>query len=83
MEVLETIFNVSLVAATLRTTTPILLVALGGTFTTKAGISVAGSLTDVANSSLVVRHPLAPAMPVQAAANLLSLRRRRGPERGR
>mgnify|MGYP001628280657 FL=1 len=37
MEVLETIFNVSLVAATLRTT-PILLVALGGTFTTKAGI---------------------------------------------
>ena len=38
MEVLETIFNVSLVAATLRTTTPILLVALGGTFTTKAGI---------------------------------------------
>ena len=38
MEVLETIFNVSLIAATLRTTTPILLVALGGTFTTKAGI---------------------------------------------
>ncbi|MAY63897.1 MAG: ABC transporter permease [Rhizobiales bacterium] len=38
MEVLETIFNVSLIAAMLRTTTPILLVALGGTFTTKAGI---------------------------------------------
>lgn len=38
MEVLETIFNVSLLAAMLRTTTPILLVALGGTFTTKAGI---------------------------------------------
>ena len=38
MEVLETIFNVSLIAAMLRTTTPILLVALGGTFTTKTGI---------------------------------------------
>lgn len=38
MEVLETILNVSLIAAMLRTTTPILLVALGGTFTTKAGI---------------------------------------------
>ena len=38
MEVLDTIFNVSLIAATLRTTTPILLVALGGAFTTKAGI---------------------------------------------
>lgn len=38
MEVLETIFNVSLISATLRTTAPILLVALGGTFTTKAGI---------------------------------------------
>ena len=38
MEVLETIFNVSLIAAMLRTTTPILLVALGGAFTTKAGI---------------------------------------------
>ena len=38
MEVLETIFNVSLIAAMLRTTTPILLVALGCTFTTKAGI---------------------------------------------
>jgi simple sugar transport system permease protein len=38
MEVLERLFNVSLVVATLRTTTPILLVALGGSFTTKAGI---------------------------------------------
>jgi ABC-type uncharacterized transport system permease subunit len=38
LEVLETIFNVSLISATLRTTAPILLVALGGTFTTKAGI---------------------------------------------
>ena len=38
MEVLERIFNVALIAATLRTTAPILLVALGGTFTTKAGI---------------------------------------------
>ncbi|MCC5973001.1 MAG: ABC transporter permease [Rubellimicrobium sp.] len=38
MEILSTIFTVSLVAATLRTTTPILLVALGGSFTTKAGI---------------------------------------------
>ena len=38
MEVLSTIFTVSLVAATLRTTAPILLVALGGSFTTKAGI---------------------------------------------
>jgi ABC-type uncharacterized transport system permease subunit len=38
MEVLEKIFNLALVAATLRTTAPILLVALGGTFTTKAGI---------------------------------------------
>lgn len=38
MEILGTIFTVSLVAATLRTTTPILLVALGGSFTTKAGI---------------------------------------------
>jgi simple sugar transport system permease protein len=38
MEVLERLFNVSLVVATFRTTTPILLVALGGSFTTKAGI---------------------------------------------
>ena len=38
MEVLERLFNVSLVIATLRTTSPILLVALGGSFTTKAGI---------------------------------------------
>ena len=38
MEVLERLFNVSLFIATLRTTSPILLVALGGSFTTKAGI---------------------------------------------
>ncbi|WP_309084913.1 ABC transporter permease [Chelativorans sp.] len=38
MEVLERIFNIALIAATLRTTAPILLVSLGGTFTTKAGI---------------------------------------------
>jgi simple sugar transport system permease protein len=38
LEVLERLFNVSLVIATLRTTSPILLVALGGSFTTKAGI---------------------------------------------
>ena len=38
VEVLERLFNVSLIVATLRTTTPILLVALGGSFTTKAGI---------------------------------------------
>jgi general nucleoside transport system permease protein len=38
LEVLTAIFTVSLVGATLRTTTPILLVALGGAFTTKAGI---------------------------------------------
>lgn len=38
MEILDTIFTISLVAATLRTTAPILLVALGGAFTTKAGI---------------------------------------------
>jgi simple sugar transport system permease protein len=38
MEVLEKIFNLALIAATLRTTAPILLVALGGAFTTKAGI---------------------------------------------
>jgi len=38
MEVLSDILNLSLIAAMLRTTTPILLVALGGTFTTKAGI---------------------------------------------
>ena len=38
MEVLIGMLNVALVVATLRTTAPILLVALGGTFTTKAGI---------------------------------------------
>ncbi len=38
MEVLVTFFNVGLFVATIRTTTPILLVALGGSFTTKAGI---------------------------------------------
>lgn len=38
MEILATFFNVGLVVATIRTTTPILLVALGGSFTTKAGI---------------------------------------------
>ncbi|WP_421579997.1 ABC transporter permease [Shinella sp. M31] len=38
MEVLSTIFNVALIVATIRTTAPILLVALGGSFTTKAGI---------------------------------------------
>lgn len=38
MEDLDKILNLALVAATLRTTAPILLVALGGTFTTKAGI---------------------------------------------
>lgn len=38
MEVLERMFNVALLVATIRTTAPILLVALGGSFTTKAGI---------------------------------------------
>lgn len=38
MEILDKIFTVTLLAATLRTTAPILLVSLGGTFTTKAGI---------------------------------------------
>lgn len=38
MEVLGPFFNVFLIEATLRTTAPILLVALGGSFTTKAGI---------------------------------------------
>ena len=38
MEILTQVFTVSLIAATLRTTAPILLVALGGAFTTKAGI---------------------------------------------
>jgi general nucleoside transport system permease protein len=38
VEVLDRLFNVALIVATLRTTTPILLVALGGSFTTKAGI---------------------------------------------
>jgi len=38
MEILERLLNISLVVATIRTTAPILLVALGGSFTTKAGI---------------------------------------------
>jgi simple sugar transport system permease protein len=38
MEILERLFNLALVVATIRTTAPILLVALGGSFTTKAGI---------------------------------------------
>lgn len=38
MEILERLFNVTLIVATLRTTAPILLVALGGSFTTRAGI---------------------------------------------
>jgi simple sugar transport system permease protein len=38
MEILNNLFNVALVVATIRTTAPILLVALGGSFTTKAGI---------------------------------------------
>lgn len=38
MEVLANLMNVALIVATLRTTAPILLVALGGSFTTKAGI---------------------------------------------
>ena len=38
MEDLDKILNLALLAATLRTTAPILLVALGGVFTTKAGI---------------------------------------------
>lgn len=38
MEILTQVFTISLIAATLRTTAPILLVALGGAFTTKAGI---------------------------------------------
>lgn len=38
MEVLMGLMNVALIVATLRTTAPILLVALGGSFTTKAGI---------------------------------------------
>nr|WP_281061543.1 hypothetical protein [Mesorhizobium sp. M7A.F.Ca.US.002.01.1.1] len=38
MEILDKLINVALIAATLRTTAPILLVALGGSFTTKAGI---------------------------------------------
>ena len=38
MEVLGRLFNVFLIVATLRTTAPILLVGLGGSFTTKAGI---------------------------------------------
>jgi simple sugar transport system permease protein len=38
LEVLERLFNVAMLVATIRTTTPILLVALGGSFTTTAGI---------------------------------------------
>ena len=38
MEELERLFNVAMLVATIRTTTPILLVALGGSFTTKARI---------------------------------------------
>ncbi|NEK37366.1 ABC transporter permease [Rhizobium leguminosarum] len=38
MEILSSLFNVALLVATIRTTAPILLVALGGSFTTKAGI---------------------------------------------
>ncbi len=38
MEVLAGFLNVAVLVATLRTTAPILLVALGGAFTTKAGI---------------------------------------------
>lgn len=38
MEILERLFNAALIVAMLRTTAPILLVALGGSFTTKAGI---------------------------------------------
>ena len=38
LEILERLFNIALIVATLRTTAPILLVALGGSFTTKAGI---------------------------------------------
>jgi len=38
MEVLDKLLNVALLVATLRTTAPILLVGLGGSFTTKAGI---------------------------------------------
>lgn len=38
MEVLSEIFTIALFAAAIRTTAPILLVALGGAFTTKAGI---------------------------------------------
>ncbi len=38
MEILDKLFGVAVLVATLRTTAPILLVALGGAFTTKAGI---------------------------------------------
>ncbi|MEP9398877.1 ABC transporter permease [Mesorhizobium sp. KR2-14] len=38
MEILGNLVNVALIVAMLRTTAPILLVALGGSFTTKAGI---------------------------------------------
>jgi len=38
LEILISLFNVALLVATIRTTVPILLVALGGSFTTRAGI---------------------------------------------
>jgi len=38
MEILTNLFNIALLVATIRTTVPILLVALGGSFTTRAGI---------------------------------------------
>lgn len=38
MEILNSLVNVAVIVATIRTTAPILLVALGGSFTTKAGI---------------------------------------------
>ncbi len=38
MEVLGSLLNIAVLVATIRTTAPILLVALGGSFTTKAGI---------------------------------------------
>ena len=56
MEVLERLFNVSLIVATLRTTTPILLVALGGSFTTKAGIFNIGLEGQMLVGRLLRRH---------------------------
>jgi len=38
LEILINLFNVALLVATIRTTVPILLVSLGGSFTTRAGI---------------------------------------------